>query len=303
MTTAGILFCATMAVLLAACLLRAVFEPTQLEVTRTCFYQGKDGDLYGCQKEDPLDAARQGQPDLRILFLSDLHYNRLRVKTERLTVVKEIKPDLLLFGGDLTECDKDLPLAVEWLTKIREQCGNPPLVAVPGNHDSDRALSALKKAGAIVLQNDCYFFSCRGLSFLIMGLEDKKRTGKDQEPALPFPAMHRDKINCVSPERRLILVHNPDALLHFPHGQASLFCAGHFHGGQIWMPFKLEFRLFRHEILPFIAPYKGCVRWGDLVGYITRGLGCVVVPLRFRSKPELSVLDIFLHDQKDGPSS
>ena len=64
------------------------------------------------------------------------------------------------------------------------------------------------------------------------------------------------------------------------------------------MPFNLEFRILRDEKLPRIGYDKGCINLGEMTGVITQGLGCVLFPLRFRSRPELNWLEIILPDNR-----
>jgi hypothetical protein len=269
------------AALLVAFLARAIWEPTRIAVNHIRM-PGSNPDVDG-------DSQSGSVPALRVLFFSDLHMDYLRIREKRLMrAVRGLTPDLILFGGDLTAKQACLQSAIGLLTRLHQQPGlsQTPLIAVPGNHDTPQTLEALAQAGITVLQNQDFQIRCHGKTWQIIGLADKRSDCPDATASL-----QKARMADIPPGQRIVLVHNPDSLLDVPPGQARWFCAGHFHGGQIWMPFRLEFRLLRDEELPRIGLYKGLIAWGDMTGYISRGLGCVLFPLRFRSVPELAYLE------------
>ncbi len=266
---------------------RAIWEPRQLRTTRITLYEN----------ENDKDAKPVKPAALTILFVSDLHREHLKVNEERLlSLIKSQKPDIMLFGGDLTAKRAYLKPAVDLLERMHQSLDGAglPLIAVRGNHDQDESVAAMEQAGFIVLQNDHFDFYWHEKHFQIIGLNDPAAGGPDVHLALK--PLEKAKIPS---SQRLILTHNPDNILTVPPGQARWFFAGHFHGGQIYFPFGLEFRLLRHEKFPRIGLVKGLVQWRGITGYITRGLGCVLFPLRLRSLPEIAVIDLVLSGPVD----
>lgn len=263
-------------------LLRALWEPTRLDVRGITLSSGRRlpaATQPGCARHGP-----------RIVLFSDLHTEHLRVKTaDLLRAIQDARPDMILFAGDLAGDKSHLPQALDLMRRIRELpvAADLPFIAVGGNHDAPDAMAALASLGLITLSNQGVFVRLRDQTWQVIGLEDPKQGRPD-----PVAALRDADLAGVPPARRMVLAHNPDCLLALPTGRLSWFFAGHFHGGQIWMPFKLEFRLLRREKLPRIGYYKGRVSWGGLTGYISRGLGCVQLPLRLFSLPELTVIEL-----------
>ena len=82
--------------------------------------------------------------------------------------------------------------------------------------------------------------------------------------------------------------HLTDVVLQIPKIVDYMF-AGHFHGGQIWMPCNLEFFLLRDDVLCKMGIRRGLKCINGIRVYINRGLGNVVVPFRFLSRPEILI--------------
>jgi uncharacterized protein len=258
-------------------LLRAIWEPTRLDcrVVRI--------------KPAAHDPGSAVQP-LRVLFFSDLHAEHFRLDPDRLLAAcAGSRPDVILFGGDLAGKPERLPQALNLMDQVRRlpELAGIPFLAVRGNHDTDESVRGLSQLGIQVLENTGRILVVRQESWLVAGLQSR-RTGRPDFAQATLPA----EAAGIPPSRRLFVAHNPDGLLDLPPNSAACFLAGHFHGGQIWLPFRLEFFLLRRERLPRIGHYRGQFYWRDTPAFISRGLGCVSLPLRLFSLPELAILEI-----------
>jgi len=265
----------------AVFLIRGFWEPTKLECLTV-----------------KISLPSAGGSAFRILLFSDLHAEIFRIQPDKLLqAFASASPDLILFAGDLAAHERHLPKALNLMNAIRQlpNLQDIPFFAVRGNHDGESVAVKLQAAGIKLLENTAVACELGGQPWQIIGLADL-RTG----PHDPAGALLAAEQAGIPPERRLAFAHNPDVLLDLPQGSAAFFLAGHFHGGQIWMPFHLEFLLLRSERLPKAGFYKGHFTWQGTQAYISRGLGCVLLPLRFFSKPELTLLEI---TPKDDPES
>ena len=70
--------------------------------------------------------------------------------------------------------------------------------------------------------------------------------------------------------------------------------SGHFHAGQIKMPFRLEFLVLRSDNLPKQNVIEGVFEHNGTSMFITRGVGCNKLPFRLGSVPEVSIVEIYV---------
>ena len=92
----------------------------------------------------------------------------------------------------------------------------------------------------------------------------------------------------------MLAIHNPDSILHFKEGDhVDFMLSGHFHAGQIKMPFRLEFLVLRSDKLPQQKVIEGVFEHNGTTMFITRGVGCNKLPLRLGAYPEVSVVEIY----------
>jgi hypothetical protein len=262
-----------------ALLIRALIEPRLLDVDRELIrVDGRTGTT-----SDP--------PLLRVVFFSDLHGTGCKVSTLKIIEAIFSQPcDVILFGGDISNSRTDAEDGLSILRAISVLAAkhSVPCYAVRGNHDRFVTAEDFSGAGFHLLENEFVTISgFSGKEFLLIGLDDSGKA-KRVWPVLPEPLPME-----IPQERRIVLVHNPDYVFTAGNNPAyRIQLSGHLHGGQIFLPFRLEFKILRHDRLPREGIIKGPFSKNGISGYISRGLGCVIVPLRLFSKPQITHIAI-----------
>lgn len=229
---------------------------------------------------------------LKIVQLSDIHIKFFKVNiTKVLKVLEEEKPDLIILTGDYIDSVEQIPAFFTFLDRIK---GSYEMFLCFGNHDYKtfrqnesgflRFVSDIEKKGIKVLLNDSVYYKKGQNTYNIIGIEDLRSNRHDVKKAFE---------NCRSNVKvNIVFSHNPDIALELPEGKADFLLCGHFHGGQIWMPFNIEFLVLRHEKICKMGIRKGLHKLNNVTIYINSGIGNVLFPLRFLSKPEITVIYI-----------
>lgn len=241
-------------------------------------------------KIEKLDFSHNGS-GLRIMHLTDLHVYLSRVPASKIRkIVKAENPDIILISGDYI----NEPLhAAQFLGYLHAFCKGYRTIICFGNHDLrafsgsrpglDNFIREIESLQVEVLINKTVVVEKEGKKYNIVGIDDLHEGHPDIEKAL---------IGCVQDAPKISLTHNPDLALHIPGKIVDYMFCGHFHGGQIWMPFNLEFFLLRRDQLCRMGIRRGYKRINDIKVYINRGIGNVVVPMRFLSRPEILICTI-----------
>lgn len=230
---------------------------------------------------------------LKAAHLSDIHINKLYVSANKLLAILDNScPDIIVMSGDYIESVKDIPKFIIFLEKLTKKY---QVYLTLGNHDhkafkhNRRAicsyLDKIQSTGAKVLQNEYvqvkkgdYTYNLIGIDDLKYGTPDISKAYREIKPSF--------ESNCIN----IAISHNPDIIFDLPKEKTDYLLCGHFHGGQIWMPFRLEFKLMRREKLSKLGYYRGLHRINGINVYINRGLGNVVFPFRFFSTPEVAII-------------
>ncbi|MBF2016380.1 MAG: metallophosphoesterase [Rivularia sp. T60_A2020_040] len=246
----------------------------------------------------------------RIVQLSDLHYDGLRLSSEMLEQAiitsNEAEPDLVVLTGDyITDDPAPIYKLVKKLKHLQSRLG---IYAVLGNHDicyrnaKKEVTAALTSIDIKVLWNEIAY--PLGKKLPLVGLADY--WSKEFNPASVM-----NQLDDATP--RIVLSHNPDTAQILKKWRVDLQLSGHTHGGQIVLPdigplviyYKKLIRSVPKEVrrfIPFLrSDYIKVLRhweWAQgyhLVGknqlYVNRGLG-TYLPGRLFCPPEVTVITL-----------
>jgi len=219
----------------------------------------------------------------RIVQLSDIHHGPFsdRSQIERaVETANRLQPDIIALTGDYISKERHYAApCAEMLGKLKAKYG---VYAILGNHDhwTDAALitDLFRAEGITVLINEGMRFELNGSAFWLAGVDDTMVGLEDIPLAL---AGSRDD------EMKLLLAHNPIVLRRAARADVDLVLSGHTHGGQVAL---------RSEPSQSGGPrrrfLKGLGRLGNTQIYVNRGLGTVVLPIRYGCPPEVSLLEL-----------
>lgn len=225
---------------------------------------------------------------IRIVFFADNHLSPAPEELEKLRKlvfdVNELKPDLILIGGDYVakrhayQGAKPEDIAFE-LAKLEAPLGR---YAVLGNHDhwhgEKRFIFAFASEGVPLIDDKSLTLEFKGKKFTLNGAHDIWSKG-----------LHRwDKILPEGDLPRIVLTHGPDAFDSMPEPTA-LALAGHTHGGQIRLPF------IGSPVVPSYFGQRyvyGIVREGRNTIYVTSGIGTSIIPFRLLRPAEVAIITL-----------
>lgn len=290
-----------------ALLLIALIQPTRLRVSYFVLNPGRtsesDRTEYSADNHD-LSKVSLAKSDSapRMIYFSDYHAAFMRVPLPTfINAIVKLNPDFVCFGGDLASTKRDLPKALNHLQMISSALMTEgiPFYGVWGNHDRPLSREDTEKRAVMMLKNQCTIFQAsNGDDWLIVGLDDERTGTPDFNLArtqiLPKARqLHsKNRLDKIPPSRTIVLAHNPDSSLKLPEDSLAWVFSGHYHGGQINLPFRLGYRTLKHDQAWRKGFLKGMYRYKDFGFFISRGIGSVQFPLRLFSAPELSVFDL-----------
>lgn len=230
-----------------------------------------------------LDAVFSGY---RLVQVSDIHLGNW-ITAERWQGIVELvnaqEPDVIALTGDFVSyvLDGVLDDLAAGLSRLQAR---DAILAVMGNHDHwmdvGRVRQVLVTSGVVELQNNVYTLR-RGTAVLhIAGVDCI--TVKADDLATVISALPANG-------PAILLAHEPDfADTSAATGRFALQLSGHSHGGQV--------------VLPKVGPLRGPLfkryphgryQVGQMVQYTNRGVGTNAIRLRYRCKPEITVITLF----------
>ncbi len=236
----------------------------------------------------------------KIAQLSDLHSSPL-VDKDHLDYAVDLalaeKPDLVVLTGDFIghtlrtsreevhEFDTTyLDNLVNSLSRAKAPFGT---YAVLGNHDfwsgpkvTERLCHDFEThAGIPVLRNQSIPLKRGDDTLQLLGIDDYWHSWNLGKALRNIPM---DSV-------KILLSHNPEINSRIASShKIDLVLSGHTHGGQIAFPiFGTPFAMHMDK-----RYLKGLVRDGERQTYITRGVGHLVVPIRFNCPPEVTLITL-----------
>jgi predicted MPP superfamily phosphohydrolase len=220
---------------------------------------------------------------LRLVHLSDLHIEFANGTVSRaLDVTAELAPDLVAVTGDfiVKRANGDFENACTRLAALDAPLG---VWVIRGNHDlwydGEAVTAALAHHGLRLLANSAADVTARGERLRLIGVEHPWTRVGDWETLL-----HGDGAAC-----RIALSHSPDNFERLARAGVDLVLAGHTHGGQ-W-----RFPLVGSVIVPSNHGRRfdhGLFEDSGAAMWVTRGVGCVGVPVRINCPPEIALITL-----------
>jgi predicted MPP superfamily phosphohydrolase len=216
-----------------------------------------------------------------IAQISDIHTGVFvgeRELDEGLSLVRRVRPDLIVVTGDLVDLDPAFaPLVASKLAAMPSRDG---IAAILGNHDyytgSESVLRALRAVGIKALVDEGWLVRPEdGGGFALLGVDDLAATRHGRAG----PRLERALSMVPAQVPRILLSHQPRTVDEWA-GQVALQLSGHMHGGQINPGFRVA-SLFS----PYVA---GAYDVRGTTLYVNRGFGTVGIPSRVGAAPEVT---------------
>jgi hypothetical protein len=232
---------------------------------------------------------------LRVVHLTDIHhglYLPLQAVLDAVELSNRLEPDIVALTGDfITYSRAYIDPVAHVLGMLKARHG---VFATLGNHDfrvgAEQVTRALRRAAIDVLRNHNAVIR-RGHSALhVAGIEDLGYK----------PDLLRALRGVPEGAPVLLLSHNPGIIRKAARHGVSLVLSGHTHGGQFKLPVLGSIYGKPVERTRFKAGYDAI---GATQIYVSRGIGTVVLPVRYRCPAEIPVLHLFPAQSHGSPSN
>ena len=222
---------------------------------------------------------------LKIVHITDLHYGNTTNNSDLKKIVDKvnlIKPDIIVFTGDLLDKDLNNEELEEFKDILNNMKSNIKKYAVNGNHDENFS-EILKETGFTDLNNNYdSLYNSNNSVILFSGIN----TNDDINDAIKnINNFLSDEQNTNKIIYKIMLMHEPDKILDFDYNNYDLILAGHSHNGQITIPF----------IGSLYKPngskkyYKEYYELEDTKIYISGGIGTSTLKFRLFNKPSINL--------------
>jgi len=256
------------------------------------------------EKELSFSSLPKSFEGLRIVQISDLHIGSFFKEFDRVEngfkMIRDLKPDMILFTGDLVNNTADE--AEPWIEKLKSLEAPMGKFSVLGNHDYgdyvnwdstqakqanlDKLIGIHKEMGFDILLNENRTFEKNGETFTLAGVENWGLP--------PFP-QHGDLKGALNgssdSDFQILMSHDPshwDAEVT-KDSTVDLTLSGHTHG----MQFGIELGNIKWSPAKYKYPkWAGLYEEGDQKLYVNRGFGYIGYPGRVGIMPEITLITL-----------
>ena len=241
------------------------------------------------------ETSKKVRDNIRIAVISDIHNREYGENNETLiSDLRELKPDLILFPGDMVirEQDDYQPM----LDLVSNLSGIAPCYGVLGNHESERIYyrddkglpEAFENAGLRLLRNAQEEIEIGKTTVQLIGVEGTSY-GFEEYGGREF----MEKTGIDPAAFSILMAHIP--ILFEPQLSGydfDLGIAGHVHGGIVVLPFIGGLYTREEGFFPKFTAGKYILEKQQTL-IISAGLGdSKVFPPRIHNMPELVVIDV-----------
>jgi hypothetical protein len=232
----------------------------------------------------------------RIAQLSDIHIGPFMTAHEirrYVGIANGLKPELVALTGDFVTWDPSTQSAVvDGLAGVKAPFG---VYGCLGNHEmwakvEDSITRLFARRGVRILRGEHAFIRSGGEVINLLGVDYQSRSPMGPHGQRLVQEYLRGVSRLMAPgTANILLSHNPNTFDRAAELGIDLSLAGHTHGGQV----TLEF------VHPDLSPGRlitAYIRgWFEKPGgqlYVNRGIGTILVPIRFGSPPEITIFEL-----------
>lgn len=232
-------------------------------------------------------AKQAGQlKQLHVVMVSDIHLGTIVHNgnlTKMVNMVNELKPDLVLFAGDVFDENIESSNKQQVSDTFRKLSAPYGVFAVLGNHEyiggnAEEAIDYLGEAGVKVLRDSSLEIAG---SFNLVGRDDRSGARYNGVPRQDLKTLMQG----LDRDLPIILMDHQPSQLEEPAGQGvDLQVSGHTHAGQLFPIRYITRRIFEDD--------WGLLRKGNFQIIVSSGYGTWGPPIRLGNTPE--VVDIMI---------
>ncbi|HJY64780.1 MAG TPA: metallophosphoesterase [Ignavibacteria bacterium] len=269
------------------------------------------GAVYGMVKSDDykiehIDIKINNLPTelkgVTLTLISDIHAGMYMEEDEMrhyADVVNELNSDIVCIPGDFVNFQVD---AIHPFNRaFRELKAKHGIYGALGNHDffqdGEYVAKAINNESPVqILRNQHRKLTINGKDLFVLGVDDTISSGTKQNAIVLdyIDRMHayllkNEPTYEISP--KLLLCHKPYAFDEIAARNIfDLTLSGHTHGGQV---VPLKFGDFSLSFAATVSKYiEGHYKTGKSNMYVSRGIGCVGLPIRINCPPEVTKIKL-----------